>query len=98
MLPIRDQPQKKRPTQTESEGLEKYIPSKHTAKKSQGSNTYIRQTRLQNKGHKNRHRNTLCNTIAKNPSRTHKYCKHICTQHGSTQIHKENPGGLQETY
>ena len=28
----------------------------------------------------------------------HKYCKYICTQHRSTQIHKENLGGLQERY
>ena len=26
----------------------------------------------------------------KNPPRRHKYCKHICTQHRSTQIHIEN--------
>ena len=25
-----------------------------------------------------------------------KYCKYICTQHRSTQIHKENLGGLQK--
>ena len=35
MLPTRDQPQNKRPTQTESEGLETNIPSKWTGKKSQ---------------------------------------------------------------
>ena len=33
MLPTRDTPQKKRSTQTESEGLEKNIPSKWTGKK-----------------------------------------------------------------
>ena len=33
-----------------------------------------------------------------NPSRRHKYCKHICTQHRSTQIYKGNLGGLQERY
>ena len=33
MLPTRDPHQNKRPTQTESEGLEKYIPSKWTGKK-----------------------------------------------------------------
>ena len=26
----------------------------------------------------------------KNPSRRHKYSKYICTQHRTTQIHKEN--------
>ena len=34
MLPTRDPPQNKRPTQTESEGLETNIPSKWTGKKS----------------------------------------------------------------
>ena len=33
MLPTRDSPQNKRPTQTESEGLENNIPSKWTGKK-----------------------------------------------------------------
>ena len=33
MLPIRDPPQDRRPTQTESEGLETNIPSKWTGKK-----------------------------------------------------------------
>ena len=39
MLPTRDTPQNKRPTQTESEGLETNFISKQTAEKSQGSNT-----------------------------------------------------------
>ena len=51
MLPTRDPPQKKRPTQTESEGLEKDIPGKLTGEKIQGRNTYIRQNRYENKGH-----------------------------------------------
>ena len=36
--------------------------------------------------------------LKENPSRRHKYYKHICTQHKSTQIYKENLGGLQERY
>ena len=36
MLLTRDPPQNKRPTQTESEGLEKNIPSKWTANKKAG--------------------------------------------------------------
>ena len=44
---------------SESEGLEKSIPSKWIGNKSRGSNTYIRQNRLQNKGHKKRHRRTF---------------------------------------
>ena len=49
MLPTRDPSQERRPTQTESEGLEMNIPSKWTGKISWGSNTYIRQNRLQRK-------------------------------------------------
>ena len=48
MLPTRDPPQDKRPTQTESEGLETNIPSKWTRKKNQDSNNHIRK-----KSHKN---------------------------------------------
>ena len=47
MLPTRDPPQDKTPTQTESEGLETNFPSKWTGKKSRGSNIYIRQNRPQ---------------------------------------------------
>ena len=47
MLPTRDPSQDKRPTQTEIEGLETHFPSKWTGKKSWGSNTHIRQIRLQ---------------------------------------------------
>ena len=90
MLSIRDTPEDKIRTQTESEVLETNFPSKRTGKKkSQGSNTYSRQNRLQNKDHKSRHRKTLHNTQGKDPSRRHKYCKHICTQVRSTQIHKK---------
>ena len=98
MLHTRDPPQYKRLTQTESEGLETNFPSKLTGKKSQGSHIHIRQNRLQKKGHKERHRRSHHNTQGKNPPRRHKHCKYICTQHRSTQIHKENLGGLQERY
>ena len=47
MLPTRDPPQNKRPTQTESKGLKKNIPSKWTGKKRWDSNTHIRQSKLQ---------------------------------------------------
>ena len=97
MLPTRDPPQNKTSTYTKSEGL-KNIPSKCPAKKSNGSNIYIRQNRLQNKGHKKTHRRTLHDTQGKNPSKRHKYYKYICTQHWSTQIYKENLEGLQERY
>ena len=62
MLPTRDPPQERTPTQTESEGLETNFPSKRTGKKSRGSNTHIRQNRLQKKGHKERSRRSLYNT------------------------------------
>ena len=64
MLPTRDPSQKKRPTQAESEGLETNFPSKWTGekKKSWGSNTPIRQDRLQKKGHKKRPRRSLHNS------------------------------------
>ena len=62
---------------------------------SRGSNTHIGQNRLQKKSHKKRPRRSLHKTQGKNPP-THKHCKYICTQHRSTQIHKENLGGLQE--
>ena len=67
-------------------------------KESWGSNAYIRQNRLPNKVHKKRPRRSLHNTQRKNPPRRHKYCKYICSQHRSAQIHKENLGGLQERY
>ena len=98
MLPTRDPPQDKRPTQTESEGLETNFPSKRTGKKRRGSITHIRQNRLPKKGHKERPRRSLHNTQRKNPPTRHQHCKYICTQHRSTQIHKENLGGLQERY
>ena len=75
MLPTRDPPQNKRPTQTESEGLETNIPSKWTGKKSWGSDTHIGQSRLQKKSHKKRPRRSLHNTQGKNPSRRHKHYK-----------------------
>ena len=90
MMPTRDPPQDKRPTQTESEGLESNIPSKRTEKQ---SNTHITQNRLPKKGHKERPRRSLHKTLRKNPPRRHKHCKYI-----RTQIHKENAGGLQERY
>ena len=42
MLPTRDPPQDRRPTQTESEGLETNFPTKWIGKKSQGRNTHMR--------------------------------------------------------
>ena len=98
MLPVRDPSHNRSPTQTESKGLETNIPSKWTEKISQGSNTHIRQNRLQNKGHKKWPRRTFHNTQGNNPLIRHKHYKNICTQHRSTHINKENLGGLQKRY
>ena len=68
MLPTRDPPQNKRPTQTKWRARKKYS-KQWTGKKSQGSNSHIRQNRLQNKDHTKRPRRTLHNTQGKNPSR-----------------------------
>ena len=65
-------------------GWEKNIPRKWTRKNSWSNNTYIRQNRLQNKGHKKRPRRSFHNTQRKNLSKKHKHCKHYCTQHKST--------------
>ena len=99
-LSTTDPPQNKQPTQTESEGLEKILHANGQAKKKKwwGSNTYIWLNRLQNKVHKKRPRRTLHNIQGKSPSRRHKHYKHICTQHRSTRMYKQNLGGLQERY
>ena len=99
MLPTRDPPQIKRPTKTESEGLETNIPSKWTRKKKAGVAILISEKiAFKKKGHKKIPRRSLHNTQRKNPPRRHKHCKYICIQHRSTQIHKENLGGFQERY
>ena len=99
MLPTRDPPQDRRPTQTDKvNGWKQISQANGQEKKSRGSNNHIRQKRLQTKGHKERPRMSLRNTQMKNPARRHQHCKYICSQHRSTQIHKENLGGLQETY
>ena len=67
-------------------------------KKSRGSNTHIRQNRLQKKSHRKRPMRSLPNTQGKNSSRRNKHCKYICTQHRNTQVDKENLGGLQERH
>ena len=66
--------------------------------KNKAGEAILRQNRLQKKGQKDRPRRSLHNTPRKNPPRRHNHCKYICTQHRSTQIHKENLGGLQERY
>ena len=57
-------------------------------------NTYIKKNSKQRplKRQRKKHHNTQ----GYNPSRRYIHFKHICTQHKSTQIYKENLGGLQE--
>ena len=98
MLPTGDPSEDKRPTQTESEGLETNFPSKWTGKRTWGSNTYISDKIDFKKSHKKRPERSLHHSQVNNPSRAHKHCKFICIQHRSTQIHKENLGELQERY
>ena len=98
MMPPREPPQIERYTETKSKGIKKDISCKWKGEKSWGSNTYICQNRIQNKGYKKRPRRTFHNIQGKNQSRTHKHYTHVCTQHWSTQIYKENLGGLRERY
>ena len=79
-------------------GWKQIFQANRQEKKSRGSNTHIRQNRLPKKGHKERPRRSLHNTQRRNPPRRHEHCKYICTQHRSTQIHKENLRGLQERF
>ena len=99
MLPARDLPQDKRPTQSESEGLETNFQSKRTGKKkSRGSNTHIRQIDFKGRAIKRDPEGHVIILKRRIHQRRQKHCKYICTQHRSTQIHKENLGGLQERH
>ena len=98
MLPRRDPPQNKRPTQPESEGLETNFPSKMTEKQTNKAGVAMlisdkidfktRAIKRDPEGHfimlKGRIQQEDINIV--------------CSQHRSTQIHKENLGGLQERY
>ena len=98
MLPTRDPSQDKRPTQTESEGLETNVSSKRTGKKKTEVAILIsdkidfkrRAIKRDPDGHfiilKGRIHQQDINII------------NIYAQHRSTQIHKENLGGLQKRY
>ena len=92
MLPTRDPPQNKRPTQTKSEGLKKIFQANGQKRKR------VAILISDKMDFKKRAKRLIHNTQRKNPPRRHKHCKYICTQHRSTQIHKENLGGLQERY
>ena len=90
MLPTRDPPQNKRPPQTESEGLEKNIASKWTGKK-KAKVAIITLDKMDFKT-KTIKRDTEVHIVIsrENPSKRHKRCKHICTQHRSIQIYKQS--------
>ena len=96
MLPTRDSPQNRRPTQTESEGWKKIFQANGQEKKARVAIFIADKIDFKTKAIKRDTEEHFM--IHKNPSRRHKHCKHICTQHRSTQIHKENLGGLQESY
>ena len=71
MLPTRDQPQNKRPTQYENEGLETNIPSKWTGEKKKAGVAILISEKIafKKKGHKKIPRRSLHNIQGKNPSR-----------------------------
>ena len=95
MLPTRDPPQDKRHTDWKWRAGNKFS-KLMDRKKSRDSHTHIRQNRLQQRAIKRDPE--VHNTQAKDPWWRRKHCKYIFTQHRSTQIHKENFGGLQERY
>ena len=84
--------------QTESERLETNFPRKWTGKKKKAGVAILISENIDFKNRAMKRDPEGHNTQKKNPPRRHKYCKYICTQHRSTQIHKENLGGLQERY
>ena len=98
MLPTRDPPQDKRPTQIESEGLEKKIFQANGQEKEAEVAILISDKIDFKRRAIKRDPEDHFIIPRENPSGKHRQCKYICSQHGSTQIHKENLGGLQERY
>ena len=95
MLPTRDPPQKKSLTKTESEGFEKNIPSKETEKKFRVAELISDKIDFKTKAIK---RDTEGHFITLE-GRIHQEDINIVniytyTLHRSTQIYKENLGGL----
>ena len=87
MLPTKDPPQNKRPTQTESERQETNIPSKWRGKKKKAVVPILIADKIDFKMKRNRR--TLHNTQGKNPPRRYKHHKNKCKQQKNTQIHKK---------
>ena len=92
MPPTGDPPQDRRPTQTESEGLETNFSRNAQEKKARVAilisdkvDFKKRAIKRDPEGH------FIIHTLEDTPRR-HKYCKYICTQHRSTQKYNENVG------
>ena len=85
MLFTRDSLQTQGHIQTESEGMEKNIPSKWKSKESWSSSTHIRQNRLQNKDYYKRQGKMLHKNQGINSKRRYNNCKHFCPQIGAPQ-------------
>ena len=89
MLSTRDPPQNKGHIQTESEGLEKDIPSNRDQKKA-GVAILISDKIDFKTGCEKRQRRPPHNDQRINPRRRYNNYKYICTQHRSTTICKAN--------
>ena len=89
MLPTRDPLQDRRPTQTESEGLETNFPSKWSGKRAGVAILKSDKLDFKKKGHKERPRRSLHNTQRKNPPRRHKHCKLYTPNIGASKYIKK---------
>ena len=79
-------------------GWKKYSKQMDRKKKAGVATLIADKIDFKKKGHKERHRRSLHNNQRKNQPKRHKHWKYICSQHRSTQIHKENLRDLQESY
>ena len=97
MLPTRDPPPDKRPTQTENEGLETNFPSKWTWKKAGVAILLTDKIDFKKKFIK-RDPEVHFIILKDRIYQENRHWKYLWTQHRSTHIYKENLGGLQERY
>ena len=99
MVPTRDQPQDKRPTQAESEGLETgNLLSKRIGKKIRGTNTHIRQNIFQKRSIKRVPEGHFIILKGRIHQEDINIVNIYAPKYKSTKIHKENLGGFQERY
>ena len=89
MLPTRDPPQNKRPTQTESEVLETNIPSKWTGKKEEVAILISDKIDFQRRAIKRDPEGHFIILKGRIHQEDNNLCKYIRTQHRSTQIHNK---------